>query len=69
MPEGSDHGILWRLNSYWRLRQVGASVYAECQAISLSRRPLFGTFTQVKNRARESLAFTLRRTKEAAGSQ
>jgi hypothetical protein len=66
MPEGSDHGILWRLNSYWRLRQVETSVYAECQAISLSRKPLFGTFTQVKNRARESLAFTLRRTREGA---
>jgi putative flippase GtrA len=66
MPEGSDHGILWRLNSYWRLRQAGTSVYAECQAISLSRRPLFGTFGQVKNRARESLSFTLKKTKEAA---
>lgn len=62
MPEGSDHGILWRLNSYWRLRQAGTSVYAECQAISLSRRPLFGTFGQVKSRARESLSFTLRKT-------
>jgi putative flippase GtrA len=66
MPEGSDHGILWRLNSYWRLRQVGTSVYAECQAVSLSRKPLFGTFSQVKNRARESLAFTLRKTKDGA---
>lgn len=66
LPEGSDHGILWRLNSYWRLRQLGGSVYAECQAISLSRRPLFGTSGQVKSRARESLAFTLRRTREAA---
>lgn len=66
MPEGSDHGILWRLNSYWRLRQSGPSVYAECQAISLSRRPLFGTFGQVKNRAKESLSFTLRKTKEGA---
>ena len=64
MPEGSDHGILWRLNSYWRLRQEGTSVYAECQAISLSRRPLFGTFGQVKSRAKESLSFTLRKTKE-----
>jgi hypothetical protein len=69
MPEGSDHGILWRLNSYWRLRQEGTSVYAECQVISLSRKPLFGTFAQVKNRARESLAFTLRRTREAAGGR
>jgi putative flippase GtrA len=65
MPEGSDHGILWRLNSYWRLRQAGTSVYAECQAISLSRRPLFGTFSQVKSRARESLTFTLRQTAAA----
>jgi putative flippase GtrA len=65
MPEGSDHGILWRLNSYWRLRQTGASVYAECQAISLSRRPLFGMLGQVKSRARESLAFTLKKTAQA----
>jgi putative flippase GtrA len=74
MPEGSDHGILWRLNSYWRLRQIGTSVYAECQAISLSRRPLFGTVGQVKNRAKDSLGFTLRQTRkvasgEVAGSQ
>jgi hypothetical protein len=66
MPEGNDHGILWRLNSYWRLRQSGTSVYAECQAISLSRRPLFGTLGQVKNRARDSLALTLRQTKARA---
>jgi putative flippase GtrA len=66
MPVGNDHGILWRLNSYWRLRQSGASVYAECQAISLSRRPLFGTLGQVKNRAKDSLGFTLRRTKARA---
>ena len=66
MPAGSDHGILWRLNSYWRLRQTGTSVYAECQAISLSRRPLFGTFGQVKSRAKDSLSFTLRKTKESS---
>jgi putative flippase GtrA len=66
MPEGNDHGILWRLNSYWRLRQMGPSVYAECQAISLSRRPLFGTTGQVKSRARESLGFTLRKTRAQA---
>jgi putative flippase GtrA len=66
LPVGSDHGILWRLNSYWRLQQSGTSVYAEFQAISLSRKPLFGTTGQIKNRARESLAFTLRKTKEAA---
>ena len=62
LPEGNDHGILWRLNSYWRLKQIGTSVYAECQVISLSRKPLVGTRDMVKARAKESLANTLRQT-------
>jgi len=66
MPEGKDHGILWRLNSYWRLRQMGSAVYAECQAISLSRRPLFGSSMQVSQRAKDQLAATLRQTNAAA---
>jgi hypothetical protein len=66
LPEGRDHGILWRLNSYWRLRQVGSSVYVECQALSLSRKPLFGLHDIVKNRARGSLESTLRRTMDRA---
>ena len=34
---GKDHGFLWRLNSYWRFEQRDGGVYAECEAISLSR--------------------------------
>jgi hypothetical protein len=64
LPEGQDHGILWRLNSYWRLRQAGDSVYAECQVISLSRKPLFGMRHQVKGKARGSLESTLKQTGE-----
>jgi hypothetical protein len=63
LPEGDDHGVLWRLHSYWRLRQVGSSVYAECQVISLSRKPLFGTTGLVKDRARDSLESTLQKTR------
>ena len=66
LPEGKDHGILWRLNSYWRLRQIGSSVYAECQVISLSRKPLPGTHGLVKRRAKGSLAATLRQTRNRA---
>jgi len=66
LPEGNDHGILWRLNSYWRLLQTDQGVYAECQAISLSRRPLFGTTMQVNQRARDQLASTLRQTRDKA---
>ena len=37
MPEGQDHGFLWRLNSYWRYEQVAGGVIVECESISLSR--------------------------------
>jgi hypothetical protein len=66
LPEGKDHGILWRVNSYWRLRQTGSSVYAECQVISLSRKPLPGTHGLVKRRAKGSLETTLRQTRDRA---
>src|SRR5271154_160203 len=33
LPEGNDHGIVWRLNSYWRLRPAGDAVYAALQVI------------------------------------
>ena len=66
LPEGNDHGILWRLNSYWKIVPSGDGVYAECQVISLSRKPLFGMRDQVKNRARNSLQFTLTETRNRA---
>lgn len=66
LPEGRDHGIVWRLNVYWRLRQMGPAVYAECQAISLSRKPLIGMRDLIQSRARESLSSTLRHTRDAA---
>jgi hypothetical protein len=63
LPEGNDHGIVWRLNSYWRIVPSGDGVYAECQVISLSRKPLFGMRDQIKNRARNSLRDTLVETR------
>ena len=69
LPEGDDHGILWRLNTYWRLKQVGTSTYAECQVISLSRRPILGSTSHVKARARNSLKSTLLHTANSAASR
>ena len=40
---GDDHGFLWRWNSYWRYEQVAAGVIAECESITLSRTPPWGT--------------------------
>jgi putative flippase GtrA len=34
---GSDRGFLWRLNSYWRYRQVGNDVQVDVLSLSLSR--------------------------------
>lgn len=36
-PIGRDSGFLWRLNSYWRYRQVDEGVIVECESLSLSR--------------------------------
>jgi hypothetical protein len=66
LPEGNDHGIAWRLNTYWRLREVDGGAYAECQVISLSRKPLFGTQGHIKTRARESLEATMIHTRSRA---
>jgi len=34
---GADRGFLWRLNSYWRYRQVGDAVQIDVLSLSLSR--------------------------------
>lgn len=34
---GDDRGFLWRLNSYWRYRQVGRDVQIDVVSLSLSR--------------------------------
>jgi hypothetical protein len=63
LPEGNDHGYLWRLNSYWRYQQVDGGIMVELESLSLSRdipfvfkpfvRPLVGRV------ARESVRRTL----------
>lgn len=36
-PVGHDDGFLWALNSYWRFEHSDGGVYAQLEAISLSR--------------------------------
>jgi hypothetical protein len=60
---GGDRGFLWRLNSYWRYRQMGDDVRIDVESISLSRdvprivRAAAGPI--VTRIARESLVRTL----------
>lgn len=63
LPEGNDHGYLWRLNSYWRYQQVDAGVMVELESLSLSRAIpfVFKPFVRplVDRVARESIRRTL----------
>ena len=60
---GGDHGFLWRLNSYWRYRQVDGGVIVDLESITLSRsipsvvRPI--AMPIVHHIARESMERTL----------
>ena len=68
-PPGNDHGFLWRLYSYWRFEERDGGVYVECEAISLTRAipSGLGWLIQpiIQSLPRESLANTLRETREA----
>lgn len=63
LPEGNDHGYLWRLNSYWRYQQVDEGVLVELESLTLSRdipfvfRPLVRPL--IDRVARESIRRTL----------
>jgi hypothetical protein len=69
LPVGDDTGFLWRLNTYWRFEQADGGVYAECEAISLSRDvPGFLSWMIkgfVEKFPKESMLNTLRGTKSA----
>lgn len=69
LPPGDDHGFLWRLYSYWRFQERDGGTYVECEAISLTRAiPTgLGWLIQpiIQTLPRESLANTLRKTREA----
>ena len=60
---GGDRGFLWKLNSYWRYRQVGDALQIDVVSLSLSRsvpaiaRPIASPL--INRIARESLVRTL----------
>jgi len=63
LPEGNDHGFMWRLYSYWRYKQVGDGVIVEVESLTLSRNLpfLFSPFLRpvVNSTARDSITRTL----------
>jgi hypothetical protein len=68
-PVGRDGGYLWRLNTYWRFLERDGGTYIQCESITLTRDiPAgFGWLVRpfVTSIPRETLAFTMDRTREA----
>jgi hypothetical protein len=71
-PVGNDTGFLWRLNSYWRFEAADGGVYAECEALSLSRDIPLGLGWMIKGFLerfpKESMLNTLRGTRAAVAA-
>jgi putative flippase GtrA len=63
LPEGDDSGYMWRLNSYWRYKQLPDGVLVEVESLTLSRDlpPIIGPLIRpiVNSTARESMTRTL----------
>ena len=63
LPEGNDHGYMWRLNSYWRYKQIEGGVLVEVESLTLSRDlpAIIGPLIRpiVNSTARESMTRTL----------
>src|ERR1700730_15043861 len=72
-PIGNDTGFLWRLNSFWRFEAADGGVYAECEAISLSRDVPLGLGWMIKGFLerfpKESMLNTLRGTRAAVAAR
>lgn len=70
LPPGQGQGFLWRMYVYWTLESLNGGVLAECRTLSLSRSvpPALTWVIKpfIQNLPRESLAGTLRLTREAA---
>ena len=68
-PVDDGNGFMWRLYSYWRMEERDGGVYVQCEAVSLSRDIPTGLGWMIKGYVesvpRESLMFTLGKTREA----
>jgi hypothetical protein len=68
LPPDDGMGFMWRLNTYWQYLERDGGVYIQCEAVSLSRDIPTGlgwmVGPYVESVPRESLVFTLGRTRE-----
>jgi len=69
LPDGSGHGFLWKLDTFWRFQERDGGTWIECEAISLTRDIPTGLGWLIepiiRSLPRESLENTLRETANA----
>ncbi|MGE3404444.1 MAG: hypothetical protein AB7K63_17770 [Vicinamibacterales bacterium] len=69
LPVGNDGGYLWRLNTYWRFVERDGGTYVQCESLTLTRGIPTGLGWLIRpfitSIPRESLVFTLEKTREA----
>lgn len=72
-PVGDDNGFMWRLNSYWTFLPRDGGVFVQLEAISLTRDVPMGLGWLIRpfisSIPKESLAFTLMRTRQALSAK
>jgi hypothetical protein len=70
MPDGTGHGFVWHLDSFWRFQEADGGVYVECTSVSLSRDIPFGMSRLIRpiisDLPQESLRGVLRNTRKMA---
>lgn len=70
---GEGTGFMWAINSYWRLAERDGGVYAECEAVTLSRDIPFGLGGMIgpiiRSLASESLTNTLTAKRRAVAAE
>jgi hypothetical protein len=71
--DGSDHGYMWRLDSYWRLEQKDGGVYLQNESITLTRTvPIWLAWIAnplIKSLPRDVLAHMLDDTRQAVSKK
>ncbi len=72
LPAGEGSGVLWAMNSYWRMEEKDGGVYVECEAVTLSRDVPLGLAGMInpilQSFAEESLEKTLAAKRVAVNS-
>ena len=72
-PSSEENGFMWNLNTYWRFLERDGGTYIQCESLTLTRDVPFAFAWIIRpivtQMPKESLTFTLAKTREALVSK